>query len=127
MRVLALVVLWLSGLSLFGFGVAFIVAPLKTMASAGIVLESAVAATELRAFYGGLEVALGALVLACALLPARRRDGLILTLAVFAAIGVTRLAGMMIDGADSGFLRFALASELGLAVLAGACLRAEPR
>ena len=122
MRVLELVVLWLSGLSLLGFGVAFLVAPLETMASAGITLTGALEATELRAFYGGLEVALGVLVVACVLSPARRRDGLVLTLAIFAGIGLARLSGMLLSGADTGFLRFALSTELGFALLAAFCL-----
>lgn len=122
MNALATIVLWLSGLSLLGFGVAFVVAPLQTMASAGIVLTGALEATELRAFYGGLEVALGVLVVACALTPARRRDGLILCLAIFAGIGLARLSGMLLSGADTGFLRFALGTELGLAALSALCL-----
>jgi hypothetical protein len=122
MRIVELVVLWLSGLSLLGFGVAFVVAPLETMAAAGITLTGALESTELRAFYGGLEVALGVLVVACALSPARRRDGLILTLAIFAGIGLARLSGMLLSGADTSFLRFALSTELGLAVLSALCL-----
>jgi len=123
MPLLTSIVLWLSGLSLLAFGAAFVVAPLATMASAGIVLDGALAATELRAFYGGLEVALGVLVLLCALRPERRRDGLLLTFAIFAGIGMARLVGMLLSGADSGFLRFAIVTELGLAALAAWCLR----
>ncbi len=122
MRVLAGVVLWLSGLSLVAFGVMFLAAPLATMAMAGIVLEGAVAATELRAFYGGLELALGLVVVACALDRARWRDGLALTFAIFAGIGLSRLAGMIASGADTPFLRFALATELALATLAAVAL-----
>ena len=122
MRVLGMVVLVLSGLSLAGFGLAFLVEPLGTLAAAGIRLEGAVAATELRAFYGGLEVALGLLVLACAARPARRRDGLWLTLAIFAGIGVARVVAMLASGADTPFFRFAAATELALAVLAAIAL-----
>ena len=119
MRVVDTVVLWVAGLSLLGFGIAFCVAPLATFAAAGLVLEGPLAATELRAFYGGLELALGALMLGCAIRPARRRDGLVLVFAVFAGIGVTRLFAMLASGADTGFLRAALATELALALLAG--------
>lgn len=122
MRVFGGVVLWIAGLSLLGFGAAFVAAPLQTMALAGIVLEGPLAATELRAFYGGLELALGALVLACAVRPARLRDGLWLVFAVFAGIGLARLGGMLASGADTGFLRLALATELGLALLSGIAL-----
>lgn len=123
MRVLIPVLLWLSGLSFLGFGVAFMIAPIATLALAGVATEGAIAATELRAFYGGIEVALGALILACALQPGRWRDGLWLTLACYGAIGVTRLAGMVIDGSDSFFLRFAAATEFAFALSAIALLR----
>ena len=122
MRMLDTVLLMVAGISLLGFGIAFLVAPLATFAAAGIVLDGALAATELRAFYGGLEVALGGLLIACAMSPGRRRDGLVLTLVIFAAIGLARLGGMLASGADTGFLRAALATELALALLSGYAL-----
>ena len=127
MQVFAGVVLWISGLGMLGFGLAFLWAPLETMAAAGLSLEGALAATELRAFYGGLEVALGLLILACALRAERLRDGLVLSLAIYGGIGLARLAGMLIDGSDTPFLRFALATELGLAIAAAIALRGNPR
>lgn len=123
MRVLIPVLLWLSGLSFLGFGVAFLIAPIATLALAGVATEGAIAATELRAFYGGIEVALGGLIVACALQPARWRDGLWLTLACYGAIGATRVVGMALDGSDSFFLRFAAGTEIGFALAAAALLR----
>ena len=122
MNVLAQVLLWVAGLGYAGFGLAFLWAPLRTMALAGIALEGAVAATELRAFYGGLELALGALIVAAAVLPGRLRDGLVLTLASYGAIGGVRLISMLASGADASFLRYAAVVELGLAACAGALL-----
>jgi hypothetical protein len=127
MQVFARVVLWISGLGMLGFGLAFLWAPLETMAAAGLRLDGALAATELRAFYGGLEVALGLLILACALRRDRVRDGLILALAIYAGIGLARLGGMLVSGADTPFLRFALATELGLALAATIALRGTRR
>jgi hypothetical protein len=103
MRVLTPLLIGLSGLSFLGFGIAFLIAPRETLALAGVVTEGAMAATELRAFYGGVEVALGALILACATRPSRWRDGLWLTLACYGAIGATRVVGMALDGSDSFF------------------------
>lgn len=123
MQTYARVLLWISGLGFAGFGLAFLWAPLQTMAAAGLVLEGALAATELRAFYGGLEVALGGVLIACALDARRLRDGLVLVLACYGGIGLARLAGMLATGADTPFLRFALATELGLAVAALVGLR----
>ena len=115
-------VLWLGGLGFAAFGVAFLLAPLETFALAGIRFTGAAAAAEIMAFYGGLELALGALLLTCALRPARRRDGLLLMTAAYASIALARLAGMLIHGADDSFLRLALVIEAGLAVLAAAGL-----
>ena len=125
MRILILVLLWLSGLCFLGFGLAFMVAPVETLALAGVATEGPIASTELRAFYGGVEVALGLLIVACALRPARWRDGLWLTLACYGAIGLTRLAGMAIDGSDSFFLRFAATTEVVFALASIALLRTE--
>ena len=124
MRSLAQVLLWVSGLGYMGFGVAFILAPIRTMALAGIAMEGAAAAVELRAFYGGLELGLGALIVAAALVPGRLRDGLLLTLVSYGAIGGTRLIGMLATGTDAPFFRFAVGVELGLAACAAALLYA---
>jgi hypothetical protein len=127
MRIATLLLLWLAGLGFLGFGLAFLVDPRGTLALAGVATEGAIAATELRAFYGGAELALGALILACALRPARHRDGLWLTLVCYGAIGLTRAAGMLIDGSDSSFLRLALGTELGLMVFSGLLLARSSR
>ena len=118
MNMIGIIALWLGGLGFLAFGTAFLLAPLETFALAGVDLQGPVAAAEVMAFYGGLEIALGGLLVACALLPARRRDGLVLMAAVYAGIGLARLAGMVAHDADSTFLRVALGLELGLAALA---------
>ncbi len=122
MRILTLMVLLLSGLSLLGFGLAIIYAPLEVMAMAAVQAQGAAAAVELRAFYGGLELALAALVLICAAYPARRRDGLWLSLFIFAGIGLTRAAGMLWNDVSTSFLQLALGVELGTAALAAVAL-----
>ncbi len=118
-----IIVLWLGGLGFLSFGTAFLVAPLATFALTGLTLSGPIAAAEIMAFYGGLEIALGGLVLACALVPARRRDGLLLMGVAYAGIGLARLAGMALHGGDATFLRVALALELGLALLALLAMR----
>lgn len=123
----AILVLLLGGLGFLAFGIAFLTAPLETFALTGVTVTGAVAAAEIMAFYGGLEIALGALVLACAWSPSRRRDGLVLMGAAYAGIGLARIAGMLAYGADTSFLRIALGLELGLAVLAMAALPALRR
>lgn len=124
MRGFQIAVLWLGGLGFLAFGAAFLLAPLPTFALAGLALSGPVAATELMAFYGGMEIAIGGLIVACGLYPARRRDGLLLMAVVYAGIGLARGAGMLATGAATGFLWTALAMELGLATLALIALRA---
>lgn len=122
MTTLARFTLWLGGLGFLGFGLAFLIAPLETLAAAGIVVTGDLAATELRAFYGGLEVALGALLIA-ADWTGSRREGLILCLASYGGIGLARGLGMLLAASATPFLWFALVTELTLAGLAGLCLR----
>jgi hypothetical protein len=110
--------MWLAGLGYLGFGVAFVLAPLPTLAAAGIELSGTLAAIEMRAFYGGVELALGALIVLCALHRIRWRDGLWLTAASYGAIGLLRGYGLLIEPVESSFLRFALLTELTLAGVA---------
>jgi hypothetical protein len=127
MPLLSRFTLWLGGLCFLGFGIAFLFAPLETLGATGIVLQGDLAATELRAFYGGLEVALGGLLIAADLTGARRH-GLILNLASYGGIGLARALGIALAGSGTPFLWFALATELLLAALSALCLwRGQPR
>jgi hypothetical protein len=119
---LARITLWLGGLGFLAFGLAFLIAPLQTLAAAGIELSGDLAATELRAFYGGLEIALGGLLIAADLTGARRH-GLILCLASYGGIGLARGLGIALAGSATPFLWAALATELTLASLAALSLR----
>jgi hypothetical protein len=120
---LARITLWLGGLGFVGFGLAFLVAPLQMLSSTGIVVSGDLAAAELRAFYGGLELALGMLLIAADLRPAARRHGLVLAFAAYGGIGAARALGMAVGGVATPFLWFALATELVLATLAAVALR----
>ena len=117
--------LWLGGLGFLGFGLACLIAPLPTLAAAGVNLEGALAAAEIRAFYGGLELALGGLMLAADRRAPWRNHGLVLVLASYGGIGAARMLGMLLGGVATPFLCFALAVELGLALLAALALRAR--
>ena len=116
MRVVRLT-LWLGGLCFLGFGVASLLDPIGLLAAAGVVLGGDVAATEVRAFYGGLELGLGSLLL-MAERRGRLREGLWLVLASYGGIALGRSLGMLLAGQGSTFLWFALATELTLACAA---------
>lgn len=115
----------LGGLSFLGFGALMLLSPQAVMASIGLVLPDGVPTTEIRAFYGGLELGLGALLMAAVVVPAHRPYALVLGSVAYGAIGLTRGWAMWVDGSSSQFLWIALVTEIGLAALfAWARLRA---
>lgn len=117
-----ILVLVLAGLGFLGFGAWFIVDPIGPLAAIGIGVSGDPAATELRAFYGGVQVAIALLMLVAATKPAWRDAGLWLVLAVNAGIAVARLLGVAIDGVWVPFFTYALIWELGFSALAAAGL-----
>lgn len=114
---LSILLLVLGGLGFLAFGVLLLADPIGTMGMIGFEVAPGLPATEIRAFYGGAELALGSLLLFCAWLPERRRDGLVLNALTYGCIGLSRLYGMVIDGSRSDFLSIALGTELGFGVL----------
>jgi hypothetical protein len=117
MHLLTRITLWLGGLGFVGFGLAFLVAPQETLGLIGLRLEGSHAATELRAFYGGLEIGVG-LCLIGADLRGWYRQGLLLCLATYGGISLARVLGIVLAGGTSGALWIALALEVGIALLA---------
>jgi hypothetical protein len=107
-----------SALVWLPYGLFCAVQPTYLAHAAGVIASSPTALTEIRAMYGGLEVGIGALCL-CALL--RRplvRPALLMLCFVCAGLGLTRLAGLVIDGSGSGYTFGALALEIPSALLA---------
>ncbi len=104
------------------FGAWFLIDPISPLAAIGITATGDPAATEFRAFYGGLEVGLGALLIAAAFKPAWRGPGLWLVLASNLGIALGRLFGIAVDGVWVPFFVYALVWELGFVALAAAGL-----
>jgi len=127
METYRLSVLALAGLGFLAFGVWFLVDPIGPLQMIGIQVEGAAAATEFRAFYGGLLSALGLLTLVAMARPDWRLPGLWLVLAANAGIALGRLLGVAIDGVWVPFFAYALVWELGFAVLAAVGLRSVGR
>lgn len=109
--------LFLGGLGFLVFGAVMTVAPQAAFAMVGWQIPDGMPTIEIRAFYGGLELALGVVMLAAARRPELRRQGVVLGLLCYGLVGLVRLAGILIDGVSSSFLWGALATELGLAAL----------
>ena len=116
-------VLVLAGLGFLGFGLWFVVDPIGPLAMIGITVAGDPAATELRAFYGGVQTAIAVLMLVAAFKPDWRMAGLWLVLAVNAGIAVARLIGVAVDGVWVPFFTYALIWEVGFAVLAAIGLK----
>lgn len=109
--------LWLviGGVGFLAFGAWMLVAPQAAMAMVGITLPDGAPTTEIRAFYGGLELGLGALLLAAVHKVQYHRAGLVLGCVSYGSIALARVSGMLVDGGASSFLWVALAVEVTLA------------
>jgi|JI10StandDraft_1071094.scaffolds.fasta_scaffold16781_6 hypothetical protein len=113
----------IGGLGFLGFGALMLVAPQIAMASLGLVVPDGVPTTEIRAFYGGLELGLGALLLAACRKVQYQRAGLVLGCVSYGSVATARALGMLIDGTGGGFLWAALGVETSLALLFWYALR----
>jgi hypothetical protein len=114
---MARVVLVVFGLMFLGFGLAAAAAPLWLATLVDLEPRSPLALTELRAFYGGLEIGLGTYLLACAASGKWQRGGLQALVAVCGGIALGRIFGMAVDGTSGTLLYTALVTELAGAIL----------
>jgi len=80
---------------------------------AGVAYTSATGSTELRAMYGGIQSALGALALAAVIRPRFSRAALTSLAVVTGGLGVARLLGTLLDGGFSAYTGVGLAVEFG--------------
>ena len=124
MKNLNVVVITIAGLGFLGFGIALLFWPDMALSGTGIQAPSPEAQVEVRAFYGGLEIGLGLLLLTC-FAAERQRFGLQLSLASYGAIGLARASSMLVLGVTTPFLWFALVWEGVIAILALLALRSK--
>ncbi len=123
-----LVVLWICGLVFLGTGIVFTVIPQDMFAPLGLAVPDGAPLTELRAVYGGLEVAIGVFLLFCA-----RRGrvalelGLLLSFLSFSGLAAYRGIGMGVDGPQVPMMSALLLAEAAGAMfaLSGLLLRAR--
>lgn len=114
----AIVILALSSLQFLVFALLAIWDPAALLSPLGFQLSSGEALVEARAFYGGAELALTALMAVAAFQPRWREAGLYLVAAAFLCVGSVRGVSMLVLGVSSAFLWIALAVELCFGVLA---------
>ncbi|GAB2489423.1 DUF4345 family protein [Arenimonas alkanexedens] len=117
-------VLVLAALGFLGFGLAIVAAPEAVLATVGISGTTA-GLVELRAFYGGLELGLGAFLLICAAKPSWRAPGLLSVALINGGIALARLLGIALSGEFTGFFAGALVWEVGFTLAAVIALRKQ--
>jgi hypothetical protein len=105
------------GLMWVGYGLWCFINPLFLHEAAGIAYISATGNVDLRATYGGLQMAIGVLLLAGALRVALTRQMLVIYGVLCAGIGSARLVGALLESEWSGYTSFAVGFELGTVAL----------
>lgn len=124
----ARIVLMIQIVALAGLGLAYFIRPEEMVSFSGALLMGNAAVTEVRAYYGGLQLGLAAyLVMALTRLDLLRPALTLLTL-LYAALALARIAGLWLDGgAQQTFNLTALLLEVISAGLAWWALRGIQR
>lgn len=121
------IVLVLSAGAFVAFGALFLTLPVEMARAVALDLGSATARTEIRSVYGGLEVAIGLLLLGSALRGARRdalRDGLRASALLYGGLAAGRAVGLALEGGGERVLWLLLTGEVVAAVASLLALRA---
>lgn len=103
---------------LAGFGIGSLLNPGWLAGLVGLGLETTTARSDIRAFYGGIELALAVFLIWCLIDPSRVRLGLGFTGLVFAFVAGSRGLGMLLDRPVSSVTLTAFAVEAATAVIA---------
>lgn len=93
---MARIFLILTGVLFMGFGVYYMITPQVLAEMAGVTATNATGIVELRAMYGGLQIAVGVLSLLAAFSAVWQRVGLLAVLIVYAGLGLVRLASAVV-------------------------------
>jgi hypothetical protein len=123
---LARVTLWLGALAFAGIGIGFLVIPVRWAAVVDIVLPTATARTDLRATYGGFDLAIGVLLACCALRADWLRPGLVAFGLAAAGFGGGRLIGILVERTASRLMLGFLTIEIASVLVAAYALRRLP-
>lgn len=119
---LARLSLGLSALAFAAFGTWFLVSP-TALGRIGVLLNHANAVTEIRAFYGGLELGLGVFFLLALRRPAWYIPALMVQALALGGVAATRLFGIALGGTTEIMLALAAAEAAGCALAVVALLR----
>ncbi|WP_437882545.1 DUF4345 family protein [Pseudomonas sp. LRF_L74] len=120
----ARILLIVQALVLVGFGLAYLVRPQEMANASGMLLMAPAAITDVRAYYGALQVAIGLYMVLALLRVDLLRATLMLLVLLYAALALGRLAGLWLDGGEQQtFNLVALLFEVVSAVWAWFALR----
>jgi len=122
----ARIFLGLSVLVWLPYGLWCFLDPAQLAGSAGVGFQSPTGSTELRAMYGGLQAALGALALAGVLRASLERPALIALLFLTTGLASARISGVFLDGSLSSYTIAGLGFEVTTATIAGWLLARSP-
>jgi hypothetical protein len=120
------IVLGLSALIWLPYGLYCFLAPDALAGIAGVAAGTTTGSIELRAMYGGLQLAIGALALAGALRAALARPALVALAFLCGGLFLARSLGALLEGELSAYTASGLAFELTGAALAGWLLARAP-
>jgi hypothetical protein len=115
--------LGLFGLVAISFGIICLLDPGFLDAFAGVAATSTTGTIELRAMYGGMQIALGVLALLGVFRPAFIRTALLATGILCAGLGSSRLLGAIAVSEVSSYTSGGLVFELGSTAIAALSLR----
>lgn len=111
-------------LVLAGLGVAYFLRPQEMGAISGMLLMESAAVTDVRAYYGTLQIGLAVFLGLGLWLRELTRPALILLLVLYASLALGRIAGLWLDGgAQQTFNLWAALFEVVSAALAGWALQ----
>ncbi len=113
------VLLAVQALLLFGLGLAYFVQPEEMANLTGMLLMSPAVVTDVRAYYGGLQIGLAAYLLLAMTRLDLARAALSLMVLLYLALALGRVGGLWLDGGLQQ--TFNLAAMLLETVLAGLC------
>lgn len=120
----ARIVLMIQIVALAGLGLAYFIRPEEMASFSGALLMGNAAVTEVRAYYGGLQLGLAAYLAMALTRLDLLRPGLTLLTLLYAALALARIAGLWLDGgAQQTFNLTALLLEVISAGLAWWALR----
>lgn len=124
----ARIVLMIQIVALAGLGLAYFIRPEEMASFSGALLMGNAAVTEVRAYYGGLQLGLAAYLAMALTRLDLLRPGLTLLTLLYAALALARIAGLWLDGgAQQTFNLTALLLEVISAGLAWWALRGIQR